>query len=63
MIHVEGIREETLISADHALQVIAAGNEQRKVRAVGSRRLGQEWGDAAGCWVQACWHSVELLGT
>lgn len=32
-IFVEGIREETLVSAEHALQIIAAGNEQRKVRA------------------------------
>lgn len=29
---MEGIREETLVSAEHALQIIAAGNEQRKVR-------------------------------
>ena len=28
----EGIREETLLSADHALRVIAMGNEHRKVR-------------------------------
>ena len=31
-VNVEGIREETLVSAEHALQVIAQGNEQRKVR-------------------------------
>jgi len=31
-IYVEGIREETLVSAEHALQIIAAGNEQRKAR-------------------------------
>ena len=30
-VNVEGIREETLVSAEHALQVIAQGNEQRKV--------------------------------
>ncbi len=29
---MEGIREETLVSAEHALQIIAAGNEQRKAR-------------------------------
>ena len=45
---VEGIREETLVSVEHALQVIAAGNEQRKVvggkAARGAR--GRGWGGA-----------------
>lgn len=30
-IQVDGIREETLVSAEHALHVIAMGSEQRKV--------------------------------
>ena len=34
-VNVEGIREETLVSAEHALQVIAQGNEQRKVTGCG----------------------------
>lgn len=29
---VEGIKEETLVSAEHALSVIAAGDANRKVR-------------------------------
>jgi hypothetical protein len=33
VVQVEGIREETLVSADHALQIIAAGNEARKTSA------------------------------
>eukprot|EP00887_Chlorella_sp_A99_P008132 scaffold12.g8132.t1 len=32
-IYVEGIKEETLLSAEHALQVIAMGNEHRKTSA------------------------------
>ncbi|PSC70283.1 Kinesin-related 11 [Micractinium conductrix] len=32
-ITIDGIREETLVSAEHALQVIAMGNEQRKTSA------------------------------
>lgn len=29
---VEGIKEESLVSADHALSIIAAGDAHRKVR-------------------------------
>ena len=32
-IYVDGIKEETLLSAEHALQVIAMGNEHRKTSA------------------------------
>lgn len=32
-VHVEGIREENLVSAEHARAVIAAGNEARKTSA------------------------------
>jgi hypothetical protein len=45
-VHVEGIREETLVSAEHALQVIAMGNENRK--ASGSMWVGRSCGWVGG---------------
>lgn len=39
-IQVDGIHEETLVSAEHALHVIAMGSEQRKV--------GGGWGGGVG---------------
>lgn len=48
-ITIDGIREETLVSAEHALQVIAMGNEQRKVGGptAGGRARGGAWGGSA----------------
>ena len=39
-VSIDGIREETLVSAEHALHIIAMGNEQRKVQAVAGSGAG-----------------------
>jgi hypothetical protein len=61
--HVEGAREETLLDADHALALIAAGDANRKVlpcalrQCLMSRVKQTQHGEQAPSWpVRIAWH-------
>ncbi len=55
--YVEGITEETLLSCEHALSVIAAGDAHRKVGTAAPRQSHAWW---EALWWKAVWDRAWL---